>query len=584
MKRLLSLVIVGFLLIAFTHVGYADVVKNETVYVSLKHDGSTEKITIVNHLSGSSNEEYFIDYGKYDLFQNLTKDVEPIIDSSKIKWPTKALNDGDIYYEGTLKKELPIKLNIKYFLDGKEIYAPELAGKTGKIKILISIKDSPYLTTQIQVPLSLNVFSNIHAPSGVTSVVGKTMTVVFNHLPMGDEEYMIEADGKNIELESIIISGTTSKINLPDNLGDGVNQLTNGIDQMSEATEKLYNGSVELNNGTNSLVKGLQSLKDGISKLSSGSKEIDNNSKIITKGFLDFNYGLLELKDNLIGFTKGVNDINTGLTTLNQQGNNMNLGLASLSGGITELKNGLDGLSGGLSQLNAGHGQLVELAKSLSSSSDPKVRALAEGVIKEGISITALSQGANETATGMDSLSQSTKELSEGFKQFSSGLDAAAKGFDQMNEGLKPLPKELDMVIAGHTQLTDGLTPLFAGISGISEGLGTLSNDTKALPQEVEKLAEGQGSISEGLRKLNDDGFSKIKSSLKDFSALEGNGDKEEYRSFVDNEKNLNSTVQFIMKTSPVKIDKDKVPSNPPTSTTVVKKNLFQRLLDLFRK
>lgn len=153
-----------------------------------------------------------------------------------------------------------------------------------------------------------------------------------------------------------------------------------------------------------------------------------------------------------------------------------------------------------------------------------------------------------------------------------------------MNEGLKPLPKELDMVIAGHTQLTDGLTPLFAGISGISEGLGTLSNDTKALPQEVEKLAEGQGSISEGLRKLNDDGFSKIKSSLKDFSALEGNGDKEEYRSFVDNEKNLNSTVQFIMKTSPVKIDKDKVPSNPPTSTTVVKKNLFQRLLDLFRK
>lgn len=583
MKRLLSLIIIAFMIISFTTVGYADVLKNETIYVNLKYDGSTDNIKVVNHISGSTSEEYFTDYGKYTDFQVLVDGVLPMVEGNSIKWPTNTLKERDIYYEGTIDKPLPIKMNIKYFLDGKEIKGEDLGGKSGKLKIVVSIKDSKDLTTQIQIPLNLNVFSNIKAPSGVTSVVGKTMTVVFNHLPMGDQEFILEADGKNIGLDSILIASTTSSMDLPDNISGGIGQLTKGIDDMSKATTKLHDGSVEINKGTNSLIDGLKSLSNGISKLFSGTKEINNNSKIIRKGFLDFNLGLLELKENIPNSVKGVNDLNNGLTTLNKEGNNVKLGLGALNSGTTELKQGIEGLSGGLTQLNTGHDQLVELAKSLANSSDPRVKALAEGVISEGIAISSLTQGAKGSASGVATLAESTNQLYIGYEQFIGGLDNASKGFNQMNEEIKTLPQEIETMVSGHTQLTNGLTPLFDGISGINEGLSALSNETKSMPNEVQKLADGQKEISDGLSKLNEEGFTKIKSSINEFSSFDDSDKKAEYNSFVDNEKNKNSTVQFVMKTPPIKI-KEVVKDITNDIPLVVKKSIFQRFLDLFRK
>lgn len=583
MKKFLSFTIIAFMLISFTTISYADVVKNETIYVNLKHDGSTNNIKVVNHISGNTKDEYFIDYGKYTDFQILVNGVEPIIEGNAIKWPTNILKEKDIYYEGTIDKSLPIKLNIKYLLDGKEINGEDLGGKSGKLKIVVSVKDSKDLTTQIQIPLNLNLFSNISAPSGVSSVVGKTMTVVFNHLPIGDQEFFIEADGKNIELDSILIASTASSIDLPDNISGSMDQLTKGIDDMSEATVKLKDGSVELNKGTNSLIDGLKSLRNGVNKLFAGTKEINDNSKILTKGFLDFNLGLLELKENIPGLVNGVNDLNNGLTTLNKEGKNIKLGLGSLSKGTAELKQGLEGLSGGLTQLNTGHNQLVELAKSLATSTDPRVKALAEGVIGEGIAINTLAQGAKGSAAGATTLAESVDQLYTGYEQFIGGLDNATKGFSQMNEGIKTLPQEIETMVAGHTQLTNGLTPLFDGISGINNGLSTLSKETGSLPDEVQKLADGQKEISDGLSKLNEEGFSKIKSSIDDFSDFDNSDTKEEYTSFVDNDKNKNSTAQFVMKTPSIKkidISKD----IDGTTTPIVKKSIFQRFLDLFKK
>ena len=130
--------------------------------------------------------------------------------------------------------------------------------------------------------------------------------------------------------------------------------------------------------------------------------------------------------------------------------------------------------------------------------------------------------------------------------------------------------------------MTNGLTPLFDGVSGINDGLSALSRETESLPKEVQKLSDGQKEISDGLSKLNDEGFSKIKSSIDDFSDFDSSSTKEEYTSFVD-EKNKNSTVQFVMKTPAIKIIE--IPNSiDGTNIPVVKKNIFQRFLDLFRK
>ena len=42
---------------------------------------------------------------------------------------------SDIYYQGTTNKPLPVTIKITYYLDGKEISAQDLAGKSGQVKI-----------------------------------------------------------------------------------------------------------------------------------------------------------------------------------------------------------------------------------------------------------------------------------------------------------------------------------------------------------------------------------------------------------------------------------------------------------------
>ena len=92
MKKFLSLLLVLFLLTSSSVVSFADIVKNETVYVNLNYDGSKENIVVVNHISGENGHEYFTDYGKYDSFDVLVNGVDPIVEGDKIKWPTSFLD------------------------------------------------------------------------------------------------------------------------------------------------------------------------------------------------------------------------------------------------------------------------------------------------------------------------------------------------------------------------------------------------------------------------------------------------------------------------------------------------------------
>src|SRR5690554_5511771 len=156
MKRFLSFLILFIILFSFPALSLAEIDRNETIYVNLNHDGTTKNIKVVNHISGNSNEKYYMDYGKYENLEVLVDGVEPIIEDDIIKWPTNFLNNEDIYYEGTITKKLPMNINIDYFLDRKRIKGEELAKKSGNFKIKISVKNNTDLTTQFQIPLNLD--------------------------------------------------------------------------------------------------------------------------------------------------------------------------------------------------------------------------------------------------------------------------------------------------------------------------------------------------------------------------------------------------------------------------------------------
>jgi len=574
LKKFLSFLIILSLILSTFSLSFAEILKDETIYVNLDHNGNAKDIKVVNRIYGESNDKYYVDYGEYEDIEPLA-DIKPIVEKDKIKWPLQNLKGQDIYYEANIDKELPMKIDIRYFLDGKEILGEELAGKSGNLKIDISIENGNNLTTQIQIPLNLDIFSNIKVENGTVSVVGKTMTVVYTHLPIGNGKFSLEARGENIELESMFISSTNSKMPLSGDLED----FSSGIDEMAKAFDKLEKGSKELNKGTISLKDGLKALASGIGEFYSGFNQINNKTKEISNGFNQFNSGFKILKINMGDLVEGIGGLNYGFKPIVEESNNFEDGMFQLKEGTANLDNGVKELNNGLISLNSNHKQLVELAQSLQDSQDPRVKALAEGMIGEGVAIENLSNGLNESYKGINAISENSNRLYLGYSEYNKGLNEVFGGYSKLNEKLQPMPKELENMYSGHVQLTEGLDAVFEGLDSMDNGISDINNNTKILPDKVGKLAEGQEDLTKGISKLNNEGIDKIKDTVEIFT--ENGGDKEDnYTSFVDNRNGNNSTCQFIMKTPAIKIE------NPKNEVKIVEKNnksFLERLLDLFR-
>ena len=586
MKRRISLIIALVLILTVSSLSYGDVMKDETVYVNLNYDGGVSNISVVNRISGTSDEEYFTDYGKYEYIRNLRGDEKPIVEGDKVKWPTSLLKDSDIYYEGGIKKDLPVKIGIKYFLNGSEVNGADLAGKDGDLMIKFSVdKNDIGLATQIQLALDLDLFSDIKVKNGVSSVVGKKMNVVFTHLPISDQVYEVEAHGKNIELDPILISSMPSKFSLPEDINKNIDKFATGMNEMSVAADKLEDGNRQLTDGTKKFKGGISSLSAGIGKISTGYGTIAAKLKKIISGFEAFNQGIFKFKDEGKALSERVNSLNTGLGALSKESENIRGGLQNLNNGMNQLSEGTKGLDNGLKSLSDGHKDMVSLARSLSDNPDPRVKALAAGVISEAEALSKLSSAANQVNVGMSGSTDGFKELYTGYEKYNEGQKAAAEGMNKLNEGIKFLPEELGKMYEGHSQLVEGLKGLEGGVESLNSGLNEVNTNTKTIPNEIDKLVNAEVEIGNGISRLNNEGIKEAEKAITSFGSLtdfEKDGESS-FTSFVDNERNKNSTSQFIMKTPGIKVKAAKI-AKAQAPQPKEKESFIKRIINLFRR
>lgn len=575
MRKLISVLIVLTLLFTSISFSFAEILKDETIYANLNHRGEIENIKVVNRLHGEGKEDYFTDYGAYKNIKPLV-DIDPIIEGDQVKWPLKDRTGKDIYYQGDLDKELPVKVNIKYFLDGKEVEGRDLAGRSGKLKIEIGVENESGLTTQIQLALNLDIFSNIKIENGAGSVVGKTMTVVFTHLAIGDDNFTIEAEGDNIELEPILISSSNFKIPLSGDLEDS----SSGIDELSRAFNELEEGSKEINRGTLDLGNGIRALSRAIGDLYTGFSQINTRAREILGGFKDLDFGLKTLKDGIVDLVAGIGQLNKNFNQALEAGDGIGSGLYELKEGTGNLSQGLGQLNQGLGGLNQGHKELVQLAQSLENSQDPRVRALAEGVIEEGAAIEGLTKGLGESYQGINTMAENMEKLYLGHQEYNGGLKEILGGYNQLGEGIQAMPEELQAMSSGHNQLVNGLDSLFEGLGSMDNGIKEINDKTRDLPDNIDKLARGQEDLADGIAKLNREGISKIRDAANVFTEITGD-EKQAYMSFVDTRNTNNSSCQFVMKTPSIKIEEVEKQVQVEEK---VKKGLIERFLDLFRK
>ena len=112
------------------------VTKTETVYVNLKANGDVSKVSVSDWLHTDKNEVYVDDMSDLENITNVKSKVIPVTDGEKLRWN---MPDTDLYYSGTTDRELPISVQLKYYLDGQEIKPEDLAGKSGEVKIDIKM-------------------------------------------------------------------------------------------------------------------------------------------------------------------------------------------------------------------------------------------------------------------------------------------------------------------------------------------------------------------------------------------------------------------------------------------------------------
>jgi len=252
--------------------------KDETVYVLLDHDGSVLEQQIVNRLYGQHDPEapLVADYGTYLSVENMTSSAEPVIEENRLLWKSELLKIDELYYEGTLDKELPVDINISYYLDGEPVAPSSLGGQGGRLEIviqaennllydgtvsyhdhegtLVTVEEENYVPLLVQgtMDVDLNRFSNIDTGEGLDIVIGQSASINFMIFPYPEAEIKISMDGDDIELGSIsfIVTPQLPPMNEID--------IEDELVEMLEGFSMLSGGLAELEGGADLLLQGMR--------------------------------------------------------------------------------------------------------------------------------------------------------------------------------------------------------------------------------------------------------------------------------------------------------------------------------------
>ena len=348
--------------------------KTETVYSVLNSDGSISDTIVSSWLHDEDGINNIKETLNLTDVKNIKSNEKPSKDGNTYTWNAKG---NDVYYEGTATKQLPVSVKIRYELDGQEISANDIQGKSGHLKLTISFTNNysevkningksivihPSYLAGGMLNMSTGKFSNVKCESGKIVNDGTNEMLAFANIPGLNEtlrsagldkvnnqlgisdDVTVEADVNDFDLGSIMV-GMTNEIDLASELGDigSVSELTDGIDQLIEADNQLIDGSKQLYDGTTQL-------KEQAAPLTGSSDQV----RQLSSGAIQLNDGVKALQTGLTAYTNGVSALDAGVdqlygipqkTQLIQQKIDTNL-----VGGLENLTNNLNAIKMGINQ------------------------------------------------------------------------------------------------------------------------------------------------------------------------------------------------------------------------------------------
>lgn len=329
--------------------------KDETVYVLAGADGTVEKILVSDWIRNAVNADAVSDKSDLSGIENVKGEESYTVNESGMKvWNAQG---GDIYYQGSLEKELPVALTVTYRLDGKSVSADELVGKSGRVTIRFDYENRQYEMVEIDgkpekiyVPfvmltgmlLDSDNFRNVEVSNGKLINDGDHTAVIGFALPGLQENLALERE--TLELPDYVeITADVTDFQLGMTVTVATNELFRNLDtpkpdidlsELTEGMEKLLDGSSALYDGLTALLEQSEELVNGISRLADGAKQIKDGAAALDTGAAQLRDGMTELSgglDALAGNSAALNDgakqvFDTLLSTANAQ-----IGAAGLS-------------------------------------------------------------------------------------------------------------------------------------------------------------------------------------------------------------------------------------------------------------
>lgn len=527
-----------------------ETVKDETVYAMLNSDGSVDQEIVSSWLHNDNGIRDIKEVLDLNNVKNVKSDEKPEVSGKTYTWNSAS---NDVYYEGTSTKTLPVQVKVSYKLDGKDISGKDLIGKSGKLEIHISLKNTQSKTVNVNgrqtrihpfymgagvLDLSTDHFSNVKCENGKILSEGNNTMVAFVSVPgLQDtlessgmevakdlhiqDEFTITCDAKEFELGPIMFAMTPEvpvdklkNINSMDDLTNGLDELTNASAQLLDGTSQLSQGTATFNGKMQELVNGVPTLTNGVSALKNGTTELVSGSSKLYSGLKDLNTGMNQAKagtaklnkatDGLGTLVSGVDEINTNMQALAkglQNGSNelnasltdeMLKSLTQSLGNVSALQTVFENDQKNVAQAAA------ELEAALTSAdvdnAAGKLGETAEYLKKKAFNNKNEVVDA-EAAQALQSLQSADDYLSDYKKQATASAVNLKKQLTQLQTDSANL-KNLSDMASSAAKMLPKLSSLKASLNTASQGAQQLAQGTQQLSEKSSSLLELKKGIS----------------------------------------------------------------------------------------
>lgn len=349
--------------------------KSEVVYASLATNGAVKNIYVVNRFE--PNGEPMKDFGAYKAVKEIS--VEGDLQAEQGDATAVKTGKSAFFYQGELSgRTLPWTIALRYTLDGRPISAEQLAGKSGKFGLEMTITPvkqpengskaqneenaswADQLMLQASVSLPHEVAEHISAEGGTLVQVGGDRQANFVVLPGSEAKtFSLQADVTNFHLPAVTIAGIPFSMNLDSFSLPDFSQDPD-LQKLQEGTKALNDATLQLSSGLSSANKGYDELALGFGRLSGALEALKESSGDLAQGSTQFFGGLRTLQEKGKALREGLNTSIEGTDALQNAMMKVNEGWKGYVEGVKQYVSGTKQSVGAVTPLSNGANQLLE--------------------------------------------------------------------------------------------------------------------------------------------------------------------------------------------------------------------------------